>query len=138
MLLPDPLKQLESMVGALLAEESAPSPERIRELIDSIRRIPKMFDSLDDDACEILAREFEERHGVTMTIGPVLTDDSYEPWPWPPDESKARAVRRRSRIALRTAGVLMQARWATAAGVRSVVAMSIPPSGLGSLLVRVQ
>jgi len=35
---------------------------------------------VDDSEAELLARQFEMRHGVTMTIGSVLTERDYEPW----------------------------------------------------------
>ena len=76
---PDPIDQLASMVGANLANESLPTQQRIRELIGQVRTLP-MFATVDDEAAETLAREFEERHGVTMTIGAVVTEDDYEPW----------------------------------------------------------
>jgi hypothetical protein len=73
------IKVLESMVGAALAREGLPTRERIRELIDALRATPLCSDVTAPEA-ERLALEFEERHGVTMTIGAVLTDIGYEPW----------------------------------------------------------
>ncbi|MEM9417686.1 MAG: Z1 domain-containing protein [Planctomycetota bacterium] len=72
------LKRLETATQALLAQESHPSPDRIRELIDGCRVAPPL--SVDDDAAEKLARQFEQRHGVSMQIGSVLTEHDYEPW----------------------------------------------------------
>lgn len=72
------LKNLETAAQALLAEESHPSPDRIRKLIDDCRSSP-IFD-VDDEAAEKLARQFEQRHGVSMQIGSVLTERDYEPW----------------------------------------------------------
>src|SRR6185312_10279074 len=43
------------------------------------REIP-LCSGVTDDEAEALAKQFEERHGVTMTIGAVLTYDEYEPW----------------------------------------------------------
>lgn len=77
--MPDGYQTLENMVSAQLAQESLPTPERIRELINAVRQIP-LCSSVDDAAAERLALDFEERHGVTMTIGSVLTEPEYEPW----------------------------------------------------------
>src|SRR5690349_18523269 len=67
------------MVAAQLAKETLPTPARIRELIAMLRGTPICAD-VSDQAAERLALEFEERHGVTMEIGAVLTDNNYEPW----------------------------------------------------------
>ena len=75
----EPLIALESMVAAALAREPMPTPHRVRELITQVRSMP-MCSEVDDDSAEALAREFEERLGVSMTIGSVLTDDEYRPW----------------------------------------------------------
>lgn len=70
---------LESMVAAGLAKELTPTPDRIRELIAQVRNLP-MFNEIGDEAAERLAREFEARLDVIMTIGSVLTEEGYEPW----------------------------------------------------------
>jgi hypothetical protein len=72
------LEGLEAAVEAVLAREQNPTPERIREWIAKFR----VMDSfrIDDADAELLARRFEVRHGVTMTIGAMLTEEGYEPW----------------------------------------------------------
>src|SRR3954454_1022820 len=75
----DGLHALEGMVASLLASETVPTPERIRELIALLRNTP-MCSGVDEDAAEQLARRFEERLGVTMTIGSVVTDREHTPW----------------------------------------------------------
>jgi hypothetical protein len=72
------LRNLESAVSAVLAREPTPTPERIRQLIGQL--LPIETFRVDDVAAERLAREFEERHGVTMEIGTVLTERGYTPW----------------------------------------------------------
>lgn len=72
------LTNLEIAVEGLLAREPSPSPERIRQLIGNFRVIESC--SVEDDAAEALARRFEARHGVTMTLGSALTDRGFEPW----------------------------------------------------------
>lgn len=71
-------RKLETTVGALLAQATSPTPEEIRNLIGSFRTLAG-FEVSDEDA-EKLAREFEMRHGVTMTIGAVLKQPDYKPW----------------------------------------------------------
>ncbi|MBU7024679.1 MAG: endonuclease, partial [Theionarchaea archaeon] len=73
------LKTLETMVGAQLAKEPLPTPERIRELISQIRIIPMCSDVTDDEA-ENLALSLEESHGVSMNIGSMLKTPGYVPW----------------------------------------------------------
>jgi hypothetical protein len=73
------LIMLQTMVGAQLAKEPLPTPERIRELIHDVRQLP-MFDAVTDVMAEKLAIEFETQHGVSMNIGSVLKGQNYEPW----------------------------------------------------------
>lgn len=73
------LRMLEVMVGAQLAQEPLPTPERIRELISQVRMI-ELFADITSDEAEQLAHSFEASHGITMTIGAVLTEEGYEPW----------------------------------------------------------
>ncbi len=75
------LDTLEAVVEGMLSREATlpPSQERIRELIGQARVLDSC--KVDDDQAELLARRFEARHNVTMTIGSVLTDvQYYEPW----------------------------------------------------------
>jgi hypothetical protein len=81
------LANLETAVEGFLAKESNPTPKRIRELVSMFRIIPTCV--VDDAAAEHLARTFEVRHGVTMTIGAMLTDEKYTPWL---DAARARIV----------------------------------------------
>src|SRR5437879_3855393 len=79
MLMLDDLQRLESMVSALLAQEPLPTPDRIRELLASLRLIP-ICSNVTDDQAEGLARVLEERHGVTMQLGSTLKGERWEPW----------------------------------------------------------
>ncbi|MDO8615048.1 MAG: Z1 domain-containing protein [Dehalococcoidia bacterium] len=72
------LGNLETAVGSFLAKDVNPTPERIRELIQTFRVLPTC--DVDDATAEALARRFEARHSVTMTIGSVLTERGHEPW----------------------------------------------------------
>ena len=71
------LEQLATMVGAQLAQEELPTPERIRELIDRVRAVTP---SVTDEEMEVLARHFESVHGVMMDIGSTLKDEEFEEW----------------------------------------------------------
>ncbi len=76
----DGLAMLRTMVGALLADEALPTPEKIRKLIAQTRAVPDCHGVTDEEA-EHLAREFENIHGVTMNLGVVLQEqEDFEPW----------------------------------------------------------
>ncbi len=74
----DNLLSLETVVEARLAMERELTPERIRTLIAQHRLLD--IYQVDDAQAEYLARALEARHGVTMTIGAMLTDRDYTPW----------------------------------------------------------
>ena len=74
----DNLENLETAIEGFLAKEAIPTQARIRELIQQFRIIESC--NVDDEAAELLARRFEVRLGVTMTIGAMLTERDYEPW----------------------------------------------------------
>ena len=75
----DQLTNLEAMTAAALANDPAPTSERIRELIGSLLQLP-LFDGVDEDAAELLARRLEEKVSVKQTIGSVLTERGHQPW----------------------------------------------------------
>lgn len=74
----DALKALETMVESQLAKEPLPTPERIRELIQQVRQLPMC--QVTDAQADKLALDFEERHGVSMSVGSTLSGDDHEPW----------------------------------------------------------
>ena len=71
------LEQLETMVGAQLAQEQLPTPQRIRELVNKVRAA---FADVTDTQAEEVAQRFESMHGVMMDIGAVLQEKNFEPW----------------------------------------------------------
>lgn len=72
------LQQLESIVSASLFHDRNPTPESIREVIAQVRMLPMITAS--DEEAEHLARQFETRLDVSMSIGSQLVVDGYEPW----------------------------------------------------------
>ena len=75
----DQLTNLEAMTAAALANEPAPTSEKIRELIGSLLQL-QLFDGVGEDSAELLARRFEEKVSVKQTIGSVLTERGHQPW----------------------------------------------------------
>ena len=61
------LADLETAVAGFLAKDPSPTPARVRELIAQFRVIASL--SVSDEEAEQLARVFEARHSITMTIG---------------------------------------------------------------------
>ncbi|MGI6294464.1 MAG: Z1 domain-containing protein [Armatimonadota bacterium] len=72
------LENLALAVESFLARERNPTQEQIRDVINKFRVVDSC--SVDDVEAEMLARDFEMRHGVTMTIGAMLTEHEYKPW----------------------------------------------------------
>lgn len=72
------LEGLERAVEALLATEKSVTPEGIRDWINKFRLIPTF--NISEEESEALARRFEVRHGVTMSIGSVLIEREFKPW----------------------------------------------------------
>ncbi len=75
----DPLSNLENVAAAFFANEQNPTAEHIREVVDDLRKMP-MFQSISDEDAELLARRFEQRVGITQSIGSVLTERGHQPW----------------------------------------------------------
>jgi len=75
----DQLDMLDNMVSHGLADSARRTPEGIRELIASVRQAP-IFPEVTDDDAEMLAREIEERIGVSMGLGSTVDASDFEPW----------------------------------------------------------
>ena len=75
----DPISNLENMAAAFFANEQNLTAERIREVVDDLRGMP-MFQSVSEEDAELLARRFEQRVGITQSIGSVLTERGHQPW----------------------------------------------------------
>src|SRR5690554_6205314 len=75
----DQLDTLDSMVSHGLADSARRTPEGIRELIASLRKVLLFPDVTDEDA-EMLAREVEERIGISMGLGATVDSSDFEPW----------------------------------------------------------
>ncbi|MDW5377642.1 Z1 domain-containing protein [Halomonas sp. HP20-15] len=74
------LDTLDNMVSQGLADSARRTPEGIRELIGSLRQAPLIFKDVTDDDAEFLAREIEERIGVSMGLGSVVDSEDFEQW----------------------------------------------------------
>jgi Z1 domain len=72
------LENLETAIEGFLAKDTNPTPAKIREYIEQFRLIPSC--NVSDESAELLAKVFETRHSVTMTIGTMLTDKKHQPW----------------------------------------------------------
>ena len=75
----DPMMQLDGVVSQLLASQDRPTEESIRETISAMRVSP-VFDGITDDQAEQLARQLEERVGISMGIGAVVGEHDFKPW----------------------------------------------------------
>lgn len=70
---------LDTMVSQLIAKQSPPTPVTIREAVATLRILPNFSEVSDDDA-ELLARELEERVGISMGLGAIVEDHNFRPW----------------------------------------------------------
>jgi len=75
----DPFRQLDQMVSVLVANDQNRTGDSIRERIEQTRAIP-IFKDISDEQCEQLARELEERIGISMGFGAVVTSKDFKPW----------------------------------------------------------
>ena len=82
----DPLSDLENMVAMGLANQSEPTEQYIRELIDQLCEL-SIYESITKDEAEAVARRLEERISVSQHRGSVLRSDDHSPWL---DAAKAR------------------------------------------------
>ncbi|WP_200832542.1 Z1 domain-containing protein [Candidatus Halocynthiibacter alkanivorans] len=69
---------LDNMVSQGLAEDGKRTPEGIRELITALR--DALFKFVTDEQVELLARDIEERIGVSMGLGAIVDDADFKPW----------------------------------------------------------
>lgn len=75
----DILAQLDTVVSQLVAGQDRPTEESIRQTIAAMRISP-IFSSITDGEAEQLARELEERVGISMGIGAVVGVADFKPW----------------------------------------------------------
>ena len=69
---------LEKMLSAALSTGEINTGEEIRELASSLRDLRKY--SVNDNEIEELARELEERIGISMGYGAMVDDEEFVPW----------------------------------------------------------
>src|SRR3546814_6929318 len=70
---------LDTMVSQLVARQTPPTPESIRDAVTTMRILPTFSEVSDEDA-EMLARELEERVGISMGLGAIVEDQEFRPW----------------------------------------------------------
>ncbi|MHA3793033.1 Z1 domain-containing protein [Sphingomonas sp. YL-JM2C] len=75
----DVLTQLDGVVSQIVAGQDLPTDQSIRDTIAAMRISP-MFSIITDEQAEQLARELEERIGISMGIGAVVGDHEFKPW----------------------------------------------------------
>lgn len=73
------LNMLDNTVSQMLAGGAPRTSEGIRELIESFRKLPH-FTDVTDEMAEVLARDIEERIGVSMGLGTVVDGEDFEQW----------------------------------------------------------
>lgn len=77
--MPDVLSMLDGVVSQLVADQERPTEDSIRETIEAMRVSP-MFVSVTNEEAEQLARSLEERIGISMGFGAVVSDREFRPW----------------------------------------------------------
>ncbi|QSR17430.1 Z1 domain-containing protein [Novosphingobium sp. KA1] len=75
----DALDKLDGVVSQLVASQERPTEESIRETI-AMMRVSPMFADVTDEQAELLARQIEERIGISMGVGAVVSDAEWVPW----------------------------------------------------------
>lgn len=73
---------LDAQVSQALVSSDKKTADELRALIKTLNSVmPAMgYDAVSPDQEEILAREFEERNGISMGLGAVVTSEDFEPW----------------------------------------------------------
>lgn len=75
-------KFLDAQVSQAIVGSDKKTADELRALIKTLNSVmPAMgHDSVSPEQEEFLAREFEERNGISMGLGAVVTSDDFEPW----------------------------------------------------------
>ncbi|MDV4167936.1 Z1 domain-containing protein [Rhodovulum sp. FJ3] len=73
---------LDAQVSQALVSSDKKTADELRALISTLNSVmPAMgYKAVSPDQEEILAREFEERNGISMGLGAVVTSEDFEPW----------------------------------------------------------
>lgn len=73
---------LDAQVSQAIVGSDKKTADELRALIKTLNSVmPAMgYETVSSDEEELLAREFEERNGISMGLGAVVTSDDFEPW----------------------------------------------------------
>ena len=73
---------LDGQVSQAIVGSDNKTADELRTLIKTLNSImPGMgYEAVSSDQEELLAREFEERNGISMGLGAVVTSEDFEPW----------------------------------------------------------
>jgi hypothetical protein len=73
---------LDAQVSQAIVGSDKKTADELRALIKTLNSVmPAMgYESVSSEQEEFLAREFEERNGISMGLGAVVTSDDFEPW----------------------------------------------------------
>jgi hypothetical protein len=73
---------LDAQVSQAIVGSDKKTADELRALIKTLNSVmPAMgYSSVSPDQEEFLAREFEERNGISMGHGAVVSGDDFEPW----------------------------------------------------------
>ena len=75
-------KFLDGQISQALVNSDKKTAEELRALIKTLNSVmPAMgYEAVSSEQEELLAREFEERNGISMGLGAVVTSEDFEPW----------------------------------------------------------
>lgn len=75
------LSSLEGMAVMYMASEAgSPTAESIRATINQLRSMPMFAGKIDDAEAEEIAKQIEEKYGISMGLGAVVDAEDFRPW----------------------------------------------------------
>lgn len=75
------LSSLEGMAVMYMASEAgSPTAESIRATINQLRSMPMFAGKIGDAEAEEIAKQIEEKYGISMGLGAVVDAEDFRPW----------------------------------------------------------